>query len=159
MRCIQDGAMDFHHCEEPVLKVRATISSNQQHIHYFIIKIANFLATFLAFYLGCAGCFFLRQGFSATPILAASLLGVLITFVPVPRHLDKKTFQIVFCTGTFAAMSSEKIMWTPWHLAAISLLGAGVYIIAKPYFIGIGGKMGMLAFLTTVVWLMMRLLA
>jgi uncharacterized membrane protein len=54
-------------------------------------------------------------------------------------------------------MSSDQIMSTPWHLVVISLLGAVLYALAKPYFRGIGGKMGLLAFVATGLWLVMRL--
>ena len=117
------------------------------------------LLNFLALYLGCASCFWLRTGLDWSPILAAAALGVAVTFVPLPARIDFKRMQIVFCTGTFVGMSSLQIIPGPRQLLEVSLLGAALCVLAEPYLKGIGGRMGFIAFLATVTWLLLGVLA
>ena len=119
----------------------------------------RFLLNFLALYLGCATCFWLRTGWGWSPILAAAALGVAVTFVPLPARIDLKRVQIVFCTGTFIGMSSPQIFSGPRPLLEVSLLGAVLCVLAEPYLKGIGGRMGFIAFLATVTWLLLGALA
>ena len=67
--------------------------------------------------------------------------------------------QIVFCTGTFIGMSSPQIISGPRPLLEVSLLGAALCVLAEPYLKGIGGRMGFIAFLATVTWLLLGVLA
>jgi hypothetical protein len=115
--------------------------------------LPRYLINFLALYLGCATCFWLRTRWDWSPILAAAALGVAATFVPVPSRFDQKRLQIVFCTGTFIGMSSAQIISGPRQIFEVSLLGAALCVLAEPYFKGLGGRMGFIAFLVTMLWL------
>lgn len=117
------------------------------------------LSNFLALYLGCIACFWLRTGLNWSPILAAAFLGVAVTFIPLPSRLDQKRIQIVFCTGTFVGMSSAQILAGPRQILEVSLLGAALCVLAEPYLKGIGGRMGFIAFLASLMWLLPRIFA
>lgn len=56
-------------------------------------------------------------------------------------------------------MSSREILAVHWHVVAISAVGALFYTLAKPHFVGFGGKMGAMAFVTTAIWLLARVWA
>jgi hypothetical protein len=116
----------------------------------------RYLVNFLALFCGCAACFLLRTDWNWSPLLAAAALGVAVTFVPVPARFDQKRLQIVFCTGTFIGMSSGQILSGLGQILEISVLGATFCILAEPYFKGLGGRMGFIAFLVTVTWLVVR---
>ena len=117
------------------------------------------LINFLALYLGCVGCLWLRTEWNWSPILAAAFLGVAVTFIPLPARFDEKRIQIVFCTGTFVGMGSAQIISGPREVVEVCLVGAALCVLAEPYLKGIGGRMGFIAFLASVLWLLLRVFA
>jgi hypothetical protein len=122
-------------------------------------SVQRYLLDFLALFLGCLLCFLLRTGWNWSPLLAASALGVAVTYVPVPARFDRRGIQIAFCTGTFVGMSSLKIISSPQQVLVVSLLGTALGVLAGSHFKGIGGRMGFIAFLASSTWLLLRVFA
>jgi hypothetical protein len=122
-------------------------------------RLRYFLTIFLALYLGCLGCALLQAQWGWSSILASSALGFAVTFLPWPARLNQREIQVAFYTGTFAGMSSSQILSSPLQILAVSLVGAALYLAAKPYFNGLGGRMGALAFLATSLLLLLRIFA
>jgi hypothetical protein len=50
--------------------------------------------------------------------------------------------------GAFAGMCSSNIISSPYELVVISLIGAAIYTSLKNHFIGVGGKLGAIAFVS-----------
>ena len=124
-----------------------------------MIPLRSFLSKLLAFYLGCLGCYLLHTKLGMSPILSSSLLGFIITFIHLPKRLNHTTLQIVFYTGTFAGMSSPPLIYGPLEVLGVSIIGTVIFIFLKPHFQGIGGKMGLIAFLSMVSCLLLRAIA
>lgn len=120
--------------------------------------VRHYAFHFVCFFLGCLGCFLLQAQLHWSAILASSILGFLITFVPFPSKVDSKGVQYSFYTGTFAGMSSPLILAGYREVLLLSGVGALIYVVVKPYFAGLGGKMGATAFLATCAWLLLRVL-
>lgn len=115
-----------------------------------------YLAKFGAFYLGCLACYLLQTEAHFGAVLSSALLGFLVTFIPFPVAIDRRGLLIAFFAGTFAGMSSPEIIHHSGHVFLISLLGAGIYLLLKPYFNGFGGKMGAIAWISTVLFILMQ---
>lgn len=115
-----------------------------------------YFAKFSAFYFGCLICFFLQSELKWSAITSSSVLGFLITLIPFPPRFDRKGIQVAFFTGTFAGMSSPEILSNYQHVLMISILTFIVFAVAKPFFVGLGGKMGAVAFLSTCFWLIIK---
>lgn len=121
--------------------------------------VQRYLSNFLALYLGCVGCFLLRTELGWSAILAAAVLEVAITLIPLPARFDPKAIQIAFCTGTFVGMSSLQVIATPLQALEVSLMGAALYGLTGHHLKGLGGRMGFIAFLVSTSWLLLKALA
>ena len=107
------------------------------------IPMKPFSLTFLAFYLACLSCWFLQTSFGMSPVLSAAIVGFLGSFVSV--------FASVIYAGAFAGMCSHEYLSSHLHIVFISLSGSAIYILSKPYLNGFGGKLGVIAFLSSLL--------
>ncbi len=109
-----------------------------------------FLIKFAAFALGCVGCFALRS-YGLSSISASAGLGLFATVLPSIQGVDRRRIHATVYAGTFAGMGSLELYQEPTLLAALVMLGALVYWFARPSFIGIGGKLGTIAFAASLL--------
>ena len=116
---------------------------------------AHSLAILVAYYSGCILCYLLQSRTGLNPVLSSSLLGFGISFIPIPKTINKNSFYLAFFAGTFAGMSSLEILSSHSHIVAISILGSILFLISQPWLSGIGGKMGAVAFLSVFLWLLL----
>ena len=110
-----------------------------------------YLLKFGAFYAGCLGSYLLQTRLGVTPIAASAFLGFAGTFMPLPERINRTGAQMAFYTGTFAAMCSRELMPGHLEILVVSLVGAGVYVALKQRLIGLGGKLGAIAFISCLL--------
>lgn len=111
---------------------------------------------FAAFYLGCLFCYLLQAEAHLSAVTSSALVGLIATFIPMPARLNRKSIQAAVYTGTFAGMCSQEILSGHPHILIISLIGGMVFVAAKPHFNGIGGKMGAMAFVSSLLFMLIR---
>lgn len=109
-----------------------------------------FAIKFTAFFLACYSCYILQFDFHFSPVFASATVGFLGSF------LEKKDLHTVIYAGSFAGMCSLKYLSAPQYIVFISLVGAGLYLVTKPHAKGFGGKLGTIAFLSSVILLALR---
>ena len=90
--------------------------------------------------LGALATFALSVETSLNTVFVASALGLLGAFIP-KHKLFKEAPAALYC-GTFIGMTSTLVANGYLFIA----LGGLVYIIAKPFLNGFGGKLGTIAF-------------
>ncbi|WP_374074579.1 hypothetical protein [Bdellovibrio bacteriovorus] len=117
-----------------------------------------FILKFFAFFMGCYSCWLLQSLFGWTAVLAAATVGLLGTFIPVPALLDRRGVQAAIYAGTFAGMCSPHILENPWHILIVSFFGTILYFFTKPYLKGFGGKLGTIAFFSSMLLVMVKAL-
>ena len=113
----------------------------------------------LSFYFGCVGCYVLQRDIGFSAVLASALLGFLCTFIPLPQNFERKGIHAAFFTGTFAGMSSPQILNDHPRVLLASLVGTMIYFAMKPRLVGIGGKMGAVAFLSSLLVIFLKVFA
>ena len=101
-------------------------------------------------------CFFLQSHFSFSSVLAAASIGFLGTFVPKNPRIDHLHIQATVYTGTFVAMGSRIDQTSLWQLLLVSAIGTTLYFILDRYLKGLGGKLGAIAFISTLLSLLLR---
>ena len=111
---------------------------------------------FLAFFTGCAGTFALRWYGGASAVTASAAVGLAGTFIPSLGRVDRKHLHLVLYAGTFAGMGSFELLGGPGGLLAISLVGTGIYLLVSPHFHGLGGKLGVVAFVASLLLILAR---
>jgi hypothetical protein len=110
----------------------------------------------LAFLAGCMGCYYLQLHLNQSPVMASASVGFLGSHLHFPKLYEKKGLHSAIYAGSFAGMYSTKILQHPFHLILLSVIGTLLYLIMKPHFDGFGGKLGTIAFISSVVFLVMR---
>lgn len=133
----------------------AQFSLRQRLRHFFWFL---FLPCFFGFFTGCMTCHLLITRAGTDAVTAAALAGFAGTFIPLPKQADKDGLRAVIYTGAFAGMCSSNVIGTPMQVPLVSLVGAVIYLALTPFFQGIGGKLGTVAFAATALILMLNAL-
>ena len=113
----------------------------------------------VAILLGCGACAWLVQQHAVSPTLASASLLLLSSFIPLRSSKNPSSIRAAFGMGTFIGMDSSQIVAGPAALVLLVLLGLCLTILARPYFRGVGGRMGALAFITTALYVFLSELA
>jgi hypothetical protein len=111
---------------------------------------APYLKSSALFYAGCVSCFLLQRQFHLSAVIASAGVGLLGSLVP---EVDA---QALIYSGSFAGMCSEEILSSHLQILFLSLVGGAIFIVAKPHFKGMGGKMGAIAFVTSLFLLALK---
>ncbi len=111
---------------------------------------------FFCFFGGCWLCFFLQSHLRFSSVLAAASIGFFGTLIPKNPRLDPLHIQATIYTGTFVAMGSAIDQTSLWHLLLVSTIGTTVYFLMDRRLKGLGGKLGAIAFISTLLSLLLR---
>ena len=104
----------------------------------------------VAFWLpfGAVFCYFLSIYANLGSVLAAGITGTLASFLPL---INKKSDYLqklpatIYC-GSFVGMSSIAIAPSISFVILAGILASILFILSKNLFVGIGGKLGTIAF-------------
>ncbi|APY00317.1 hypothetical protein BWR22_08310 [Lacinutrix venerupis] len=110
--------------------------------------------------IGAVLCYILNVVFALGSVLAAGIIGVLASFAPQINNQSnylKKLPTAIYC-GAFVGMSSAQITSSIHLVIAAGTITGILYMLSKNLFLGIGGKLGALAFagvviVTSIHWL------
>jgi hypothetical protein len=115
--------------------------------------LVPYLKSFALFYAGCVSCFLLQRQVHLSAVVASAAVGLLGSLVPEVEA------QALIYSGSFAGMCSEEILSSHLQVLFLSLVGGAIFIVAKPHFKGMGGKMGAIAFVSSLFLLALKVLA
>lgn len=118
--------------------------------------LKRYILKFSCFFLGCLGCFYLQHFTILGPVLSSCIIGLLGTFIPLSKNIESPGVQgAIFC-GSFAGMCSAEILSGPLEIFLLSFLGAFLFLITKKLFVGIGGKLGAVAFVSVALMYLIK---
>lgn len=120
------------------------------------MNVRLFTLKFFAFYVGCFLCVFLQKEFSFSPVLASALVGFGGTFYHFSKLTEKSGIHAVIYSGSFAGMCSFENLPTHLHVFNISIIGTLFYFLLRPHLAGFGGKLGVIALLSSLVMVFSR---
>ncbi len=123
-----------------------------RHIELWLFK-------FLCFLSGCWLCFYIQSELHVSAVIAAASIGLLGTFIPNNRRIDDVHIQSTIYSGAFVAMGSRLDQSSVWQLLLVSVIGSTLYFVLDRYVKGLGGKLGLIAFVSTILSLLLRALA
>ena len=86
-------------------------------------------------------------------VIAAGLTGTIASFLPyLNKESDylKKLPAAIYC-GAFVGMSSTTIAPSIFFITAAGILAGGFYLLSQNLFMGVGGKLGTIAFASVVI--------
>ncbi|MBS3797989.1 MULTISPECIES: hypothetical protein [unclassified Pseudoalteromonas] len=114
-----------------------------------------FFVKYLAFLVGCTLCFVLHAQFAVPVVLAASVTGLLGSFIPLSQAFGPHPRGAVYA-GSFAGMCSAELIGSYWHIALLALIGTSLYALTINMFTGFGGKLGGVAFVSVALFMLTR---
>ncbi|MBO0589978.1 hypothetical protein I2486_01035 [Cellulophaga sp. E16_2] len=98
--------------------------------------------------IGAIVCYILNINLGLGSVLSASIVGTLASFIP---KLKKQSIYLknlppaIYC-GAFVGMSSVQITPSIYFVIAAGILAGLFFMISKNLFLGVGGKLGTIAF-------------
>lgn len=120
------------------------------------VNISSYVPFWVVF--GGVSTYFLSAELHLGPVIAASVVGLLASFIPSIRPSAQHLPAAIYC-GSFVGMSSPMIAPNYIFILLACLFSGGVYLLVKDDLNGMGGKLGTVAFsgvllLTLLVQLM-----
>ena len=91
-----------------------------------------------------------------TAVLAAALTGFLGTLIPDNKKLDSVHVHANIYMGAFVAMGSKVVESGAWQILLVSVFGSAIYFFISPLFKGFGGRLGLIAFISSLLGLALR---
>lgn len=118
--------------------ISSTMVSSAVSLDYWLI---------LYFSVGAAGTYLLSAKLKLSVVFASALMGLLGAIVlPMIHGNPGVTLAVGLFCGTFIGMSSVERLYNLRSVLLASLLGAVIFSYTQPYFTGLGGKLGAIAF-------------
>lgn len=110
-----------------------------------------FFIKLTAFYCSCLLCYTLQSSLGFSAVLSSALIGFVGSFFWFSDKIEKSGIHAVIYAGSFAGMASPEYLSGPGHIFIISLVGTSLYFWSKPHLSGFGGKLGTIAFISTML--------
>ena len=102
--------------------------------------------------IGALLCFLINVHLNLGPVIAAGAIGTAASYLPLINKKSnylKKLPVPIYC-GTFIGMSSELILSSLSFVVVAGILAGIFLMLSKNIFLGIGGKLGTIAFASVV---------
>jgi hypothetical protein len=101
---------------------------------------------FIVFIIGSLGTYFINARYKIGVVVASALLGLTFGLI-LPNVFDNgNSLAVALFCGTFIGMSTTTKLTTRVSVAIASMIGTIVFLYTTPYFAGLGGKLGLIAF-------------
>lgn len=103
--------------------------------------------------VGALTSFYLNNYIHLGPVLSAAITGTTGSFIPVLKKSSAYLRQLpaaIYC-GAFIGMSSSGVAPNFLFIITASFFTAGLLLLSKNLFAGVGGKLGTLAFAGVVI--------
>lgn len=108
--------------------------------------IALDYGVFIVFVIGSLGTYFINKQYKVGVVVASSLLGLTSALILPNIFLDGNSLAIALFCGTFIGMSTTSKLSTKISVIIAGVIGTVIYSYTAPYFAGLGGKLGLIAF-------------
>lgn len=115
-----------------------------------------FWLKFFFFYLGCFSCSYLQTHFGTSPVLAAASVGLIGSFYHFSKPVQKEQIHGVIYAGCFAGMCAPEHLIAHKNILLVSLIGTLIYFSIKKHFNGFGGKLGTIAFISSLCLIFLK---
>lgn len=89
-------------------------------------------------------------------MISAAFVGLLGTFIPESKRIAQAHVHATIYSGAFVAMGSRIVDAGPWQIVVVSVVGSSLYFFLRPHFNGIGGRLGLIAFISSLLSVALR---
>lgn len=112
----------------------------------------RFFLKYISFMAGCFLCRFFQIEWHVPPVMAAALIGFGGTFIKVPSVSDTSDVHSAIYAGSFAGMCSMSVLSSYEETFILSMILTVLFILTRSIAVGFGGKLGTLAFLSSLIF-------
>ena len=110
--------------------------------------------------VGAVSCYVLNVDLGMGSVLAAGIVGTVSSFLPIMHQKSvwlKKMPTALYC-GAFVGMSSAEVAPSLSFVLYAGVLTGLLFMLTKSFFVGVGGKLGTIAFggvaiISSMYWL------
>ncbi len=121
-----------------------------------LVKVKNFFLMTLFCSIGCITCLYLVAYQGLPNYLASALVGLVGSFLPRASFYDSKEATACVYAGSFAGMCSVSFFSNTTSVLALCFLVGVSFRFINPYFKGVGGKLGTIGFVSSLLYLGLR---
>lgn len=101
---------------------------------------------FMVFIIGSLGTYIIKERYKLSLVVASSLLGLTFGLILPNAFSNGASLAVALFCGTFIGMSTTSKLSSRISVSIASLIGTIIYLYTSPYFAGLGGKLGLIAF-------------
>lgn len=101
---------------------------------------------FIVFIIGSLGTYFINERYKIGVVVASSLLGLVFGLILPNIFANGNSLAVALFCGTFIGMSTATKLSSRISVIIASLIGTIIFLYTAPYFAGLGGKLGLIAF-------------
>ncbi|MFU8780780.1 MAG: hypothetical protein ACNA71_07110 [Kiritimatiellia bacterium] len=114
-----------------------------RHVAWLILLVATFSSV---------GAYVLSVRLKLGPVMGSAIVGLFAGFVLpwLPLWMNGSLLAVVAFCASFAGMANTERMPTETHALVAGLIAGGVFVFASPSLGGAGGKLGTIAFASTL---------
>lgn len=105
---------------------------------------------FIVFIIGSVGTYLINEQYNIGVVVASSLLGLTFGLIFPNMLANGQSLAVALFCGTFIGMSTTSKLSTRISVILASVIGTIIYLYTAPYFAGLGGKLGLIAFGSTI---------
>lgn len=105
---------------------------------------------FIVFIIGSIGTYLINEQYNIGVVTASGLLGLTFALILPNIFSNGHSLAVALFCGTFIGMSTTSKLSTRVSVMVASLIGTIIFLYTAPYFAGLGGKLGLIAFGSTV---------
>ncbi|WP_413586929.1 hypothetical protein [Bdellovibrio sp. HCB274] len=103
-------------------------------------------------------CFFFQAQLEFSVVASAALTGLLGTFIPDTKRIESTHVHANIYMGAFVAMGSKITQQGFWQILLVSAIGSLIYLVMSQYFKGMGGRLGLIAFISSLLGLALKVM-
>lgn len=111
----------------------------------------RFFIKLFIFFFTALGTYTLSAELLNNSVLSSAIIGFLVSFIPNLFSVKKSQLQAIGFSGSFAGMCSADLILNEFHFLIMSSIGAVLFIFLSEKYQGLGGKLGMIAFVSVFI--------
>lgn len=119
------------------------------------IQFFIYVLLFLSTSLGAIATVFISEFFQTSTVIASSVSTLCFVLLGFSKKEQLQKFSMMFYVGSFIGMTSSSKLSEYYQFLLASFFAVIIFKLVENRFIGLGGKLGAIAFLSSLIsWIL-----
>lgn len=137
--------------EQPLPSSHNQMSAVHDQREQQVMGVASMLVRIMVITFAALATFILADGANIHTVVASALIGLFGSFLPRIGAIPAPILHGDVFIGSFAGMCSGSIILGMNEVLALGVMAGGVTVIVGSWLTGLGGRLGSIAFIASVV--------